>query len=76
MYFLPRQTGIDFYFKLILPFVACGILIRGSYGEIKFSHSEASHVKAAKNNLDLNRSTPIAKNSRHDQDKVDIGNHV
>ena len=58
LYFLPRQTRTNFYLRVILPSVTCGMLFWGSCGQVFFSNLKSIHVRAAKIIFNLYWRTP------------------
>ena len=48
LYFLPIKARADFYFKVLLPSVTYGLVVRGSCGKSLFDELEKIHVRAAK----------------------------
>ena len=61
LYFLPRQARTDFYFRVILPFVTYGMLVRGSCDQVLFSDLESIHVRAAEITFKLDWFMPSKK---------------
>ena len=48
LYFLPIKARADFYFKVFLPSVTYGLVVRGSCGKSLFDELEKIHVRATR----------------------------
>ena len=58
LHFLLVRAKMDFYFKVIIPFVTYGLLVWGACGETLMDELERVHVRAAKIILKLDWNTP------------------